>query len=280
MPCVRTAWHDANVVRLISWNMGDRPPGTPEKWEHLRTKLGADVALVQEAVVPDDFRGTWRAGGIAGRDGKARPWGSAVVALTDDVRVTPVGLAEGVWRGRRLGLAPIDAVSRGHVAIGVVVTPEQTFTAISAYGLMEFGYASGTMLRLLADLEPLFDDPVLGTSVVLAGDWNIGTWWSKEDQKYARREDAILSLLTAYGLEDVLAAGVDPSRGRLAGCPCEHGDACRHTWTYRKDDREVAYQDDYVFATPGLVSTALVPDAWDWQSELSDHAPLIIELRQ
>lgn len=194
--------------------------------------------------------------------------------------MTPVGLAEGHWRGRRLGLAPIDSVSRGHVAIGLVETAEQSFTAISAYGLMEFGYASGTILRVLADLEPLLDDPLLGSSVILAGDWNIGTWWSGPDRKYAQREEAVLALLTAYGLEDVLAGGLDLARGRLDGCPCEYGDRCRHTWTYRKDDREVAYQDDYVFATPGLVSTASVPKVWDWRQGLSDHAPLVVDLKR
>ncbi len=145
---------------------------------------------------------------------------------------------------------------------------------------MDFGYASGTILRLLADLEPLLDDPVLGASVILTGDWNIGTWWSGGDRKYAQREEAVLSLLTAYGLDDVLASGVHPSRGRLDGCPCEYGHLCRHTWTYRKADREVAFQDDYVFATPGLVSTASVPDVWDWNQGLSDHAPLVVDLER
>ena len=148
------------MTRLVSWNMCDRPPGTHAKWDFVRTELGADLALVQEAVVPPGLTGVWRPGGIQGRDGKARPWGSAVVALSDQVKVTPVTDAEGVWRGRPLGRAPIDAVSRGHVVVALVETPDQRFTAISAYGLMEFGYACGTLLRLLADLEPLFDDPV------------------------------------------------------------------------------------------------------------------------
>ena len=112
----------------------------------------------------------------------------------------------------------------------------------------------------------------------MAGDWNIGTWWSGADSKYAKRESAALALLAAYGLDDVLAQGVDPARGRLPGCPCEHGDQCRHVWTFRKDAREVAYQDDYVFATPGLISMASVPEVWDWQSGLSDHAPLAVQV--
>jgi hypothetical protein len=72
-------------------------------------------------------------------------------------------------------VAPIDGVSRGHAAVAEVATGGHSFTAIGAKGLMEFGYASGTSLRTIADLEPLLDDPELGADVVLAGDWNIGT---------------------------------------------------------------------------------------------------------
>jgi len=83
------------------------------------------------------------------------------------------------------------------VAIARAEFPGHSLTAVSAYGLMEFGYASGTLPPTIADLEPLFDDPDLGDNVLLAGDWNIGTWWSGEDSKYARREGAALARLRA-----------------------------------------------------------------------------------
>lgn len=89
-----------------------------------------------------------------------------------------------------------------------VEAPDLSFTAISAYGLMEFGYASGTLLRTIADLEPLLDDPTLGDNVVLAGDWNIGTWWKgEEDAKYAAPGERCAA--TARGLR----------LGRLPGPP-------------------------------------------------------------
>lgn len=44
------------------------------------------------------------------------------------------------------------------MAIARAQLPEGETTLISAYGLLEFGFASGTMLRTLADLEPLLDD--------------------------------------------------------------------------------------------------------------------------
>lgn len=159
-------------MKIVSWNLNQEI--RPGAWPYLADELRADLALVQEALPNEARRGVYRPSGIAGRDGKARRWGSAVVALSDEVRIVPVGLAEGTWRGRRLGLAPLECVSRGHVAVARVEAPGLVFTAISAYGLMEFGYASGTLLRTIADLEPLLDDPVLGDNVVIAGDWNIG----------------------------------------------------------------------------------------------------------
>lgn len=268
------------ALKIVSWNLNqEREPGA---WPYMADELHADLALVQEALPSRARRGAYRPSGIAGRDGKARPWGSSVVALSDDVTIIPVGLAEGTWRGRRLGLAPLDCVSRGHVAVARVEAPGLFFTAISAYGLMEFGYASGTMLRTIADLEPLLDDSSLGDNVLIAGDWNIGTWWKGEvDAKYARREGAALRLLEAYGFQDCLDRHLSADRGRLADCPCEHGEGCRHVRTYRKSGSSSAYQDDYLFATKSLADRmprAQVDPAWDWASLVSDHAPLIAEV--
>jgi len=215
-----------------------------------------------------------RPSGIAGRDGSRRPWGSAIVALNDAIEITPIGLAEGWWRNGGMGLAPIDAVSRGHVAIARVKLGDLEFTAISAYGLIEFGYSSGTMLRLIADLEPLFDDRQFGDKVLLAGDWNIGTWWTESDSKYARREGAILDLLGAYDLIDCLDQFLPSDRGRLPNCACD-SEECRHIHTHKKAGSDVAYMDDYVFATAGLVKAAAAATPWDWEGSPSDHLPLV-----
>ena len=267
-------------MKIASWNLNQEK--CPGAWEYL-TELKVDLALVQEALPDRSRRGVYRPSGITGRDGKARPWGSAVVALSEEVQLTPIGLAEGKWRGRGLGLAPLDCVSRGHVAIARVDSAGLQFTAISAYGLMEYGYASGTLLRTIADLEPLLDDPALGDNVLIAGDWNIGTWWDgDEDAKYAQREGAALQLLEAYGFQDCLEHHLPKNRGRLIGCPCGHGDECRHVRTYRKSGSASSYQDDYLFATrplAGLLRSAQVDPNWNWNSPISDHAPLIAELK-
>lgn len=267
------------MATIVSWNLAEAGGARPIAWEYLRQNLHPHLALVQEARVPREFpRGqvVCRPSGIAGRDGGQRPWGSAIVSFDDSIEITPIGLAEGQWRHGGMGLAPIDAVSRGHVAIARVKLDELEFTAISAYGLIEFGYSSGTMLRTIADLEPLFDDKLLGDNVLLAGDWNIGTWWTGSDSKYARREGAILGLLRAYDLIDCLDQYLPNERGRLANCVCDSPD-CRHIQTHKRAGSDAAYMDDYVFATSGLVKAATAMTPWDWNSPdlPSDHLPLV-----
>ena len=60
----------------------------------------------------------------------------------------------------------------------------------------------------------------------------------------------------------------------------EFGDNCRHIRTFTKPGTDVAYMDDYIFATPTVayrMTYAGVAPQWDWDAALSDHAPLIAE---
>jgi hypothetical protein len=272
----------AEELTVVSWNVNGARRG--RKWEPIRRKLdelGVDVALLQEAH-PDwleGLRAVYRPEGIDARDERDRPWGSAVVALNDRVSLEPVTHVQGTWRGHVSTPAPLACVETGHVAVARAFTPVGDLTLVSAYGTIEFGYAAGTLLRALADLEPIFDDPVRGIDLLIAGDWNVGTWWSGDDRKYAQRHGAVLALLNAYGLVDCIDAHLPAGRGRLHGCGCELGDSCRHVRTYRKDSKAVPYQDDYAYATTafaGRVTRAEPDPAWDWEADLSDHIPLVV----
>jgi hypothetical protein len=70
-------------VRVVSWNMnhwqpsrsGAMPPA--EAWDHLRSRLKADVALVQGAGLPTEFEGADSRGfdkESAGRPGVPGLW--------------------------------------------------------------------------------------------------------------------------------------------------------------------------------------------------------------
>ena len=127
-------------------------------WHFLEDHVRADVALLQETAPPAAKGAIYGQGGI----GKARPWGSAI-------------LAPG------MSLEPIDeAVNRhtGHPAPLLLTHPGCTVIArwdrerggpvvfISMYGLIDHGYAITTVHRLLSDLTPLLDSR-LGQRVIL-----------------------------------------------------------------------------------------------------------------
>ena len=269
-------------MTVVSWNV--KGAQGPRDWSGIcavLARLGADVALLQEAR-PEwlDDRSVFLPGGIPGRN-KFGPWGSAVVALTAGIDLEPIVEVEGQWRGRPQGRAPLSCVSDGHVASAVAQTPAGPLSLISAYGLIQHGYAAGTMMRTLADIEPIFDDPDLGRNLILAGDWNIGTWWSGGDRKYVARHGAVLALVQSYGLTDCIDAHLPQERGRLEGCPCEFGDDCRHVWTHKRAKSKSAYQDDYVYASAGVSSRVVraEPDPeWDWDLGISDHIPLVLTI--
>lgn len=75
-------------MRLITWNMaagfGYNPSKHERAWRWLQD-LGADVALLQEAVVPEWAAETWQSVIHAPRYNKRTSWGCAILSLTDDL---------------------------------------------------------------------------------------------------------------------------------------------------------------------------------------------------
>src|SRR6476646_6132221 len=86
--------HVATVpLRVATWNLNHwQQPLLPidtrhAAWDHLARELGAQVALVQEAVPPPDLpRERVMYGELAGH----RNWGSAVVALDARIAIEPI----------------------------------------------------------------------------------------------------------------------------------------------------------------------------------------------
>lgn len=269
-------------MKLVTWNMDswkskwrDTSHDHGAAWDFLQTELDADVALLQECVPPAGARGVWRPEGI----GPTRSWGSAVVVRS--AAYEPLTHAEGIWRGRKLGTAPLLRTSPGTVAIARVDLGSISVTAVSIYGLIEHGYASGTLMRVLADLEPLLDDPRYSDHVVIAGDLNIGTQWCGADLRYRDRDANTLDRFAALGLVDLVDLLLPAERGRLDGCRCSLGDSCRHVRTHRHNRwPEIPYQVDYFFANPALAERAVSAEPLDssriW--DLSDHCPIVVEI--
>ncbi len=253
------------MLTALVWNMEHKP-----HWSAL-DRLEPDVALLNEAVVPDDRAATWMPRVTTGRDGKLRPWTSAVLSPHE---LAPVDDAKPVYRGRARNVPFASSRAGAWVAAVVQVPGWPPITAVSLYGLLD-ELSDASVHRSLSELSPLVDDPRYSKYLLLGGDLNTGTQWPSND-RFLARDANVLGRLSALGLVDCVAAR--RPAGRLHGCVCGFADACTHVRT-RRDRRkpEVPYQTDYLFASPALErrlvsAEVLVTDEW---FALSDHAPIL-----
>ena len=145
-------------------------------------------------------------------------------------------------------------------------------TVVSVYNIIDDVYAQTTLLRIVADLIPLFDSPD-GSRVILGGDLNMSTAAAKGPER--DRAASILGALKGLGLVDL--ADVELAEGKRPepwpDCPCQEPD-CRHFPTWR------AGHLDHLFVTPALTDQvrSLHVDRDVVERGLSDHAALIATL--
>ncbi|MXZ18091.1 MAG: endonuclease/exonuclease/phosphatase family protein [Rhodothermaceae bacterium] len=255
-----------NRFSIGTWNMDHwkRHRLKREKaWEYLRTQSNTDVMLLQECVVPSGLNLEFVYREIAGY----RPWGSSVVAFSEGTSVQEIDAVRtryGAKRFSMLGTFP------GSVIVAQANLPDiGPITCVSIYGLTDV-YAQTTMLRIVADLIPLFDSR-FGSRVVLGGDFNITTACKKETPELPRYE-AILNAVESLGLMNLATTAMDRPP-QISDCPCSE-DKCFHIRTYQKS------QLDWLYATPELARrcTKLRVD-YEVVDGLSDHAPIIAEFQ-
>jgi hypothetical protein len=273
-------------VKVVVWNMDFKR--ADKNWDKFNEggELACDIALLNEGTPPPpDLRPKVKTEGkTVGRDDvthggkKTREWATAVFSPH---RLDP---PEDVWalppeyKDRRSKLM----VSRpGSWTAWVVTLPsEEQVTAISLYGLLD-ERSDASVHRSLSDLTPLFEDERYNELLLLGGDLNTLCTARAGSRRLARDQGILDRITCGFGLVDLLQQSLrekDPPRGPLKGCECSFGDECLHTWTYRKGESEIPYQDDYLFASPALAERrpdckALdVLDQPDWPSE---HAPIV-----
>jgi endonuclease/exonuclease/phosphatase family metal-dependent hydrolase len=258
------------ALRLAVWNLNQwRQPMLPTDtrraaWEYLSSGIGAGVALVQEAVPPLELerdRAVYRE--IAGH----RNWGSAVVALDPTASIEPLRAVRIPWTRRRFLLANTHP---GSVAIARLLVPGiQPITLVSVYGVLD-GSPVSTMLRVTADLVPLFDSPH-GARVILGGDLNVSS--ATKDARQVARAEAVFAAIRSLGLVEAKAHVASPPASP-PDCPCGNGGACTHLGTWANVEL------DHLFVSPSLAGqlTALSVDTAAVEAGLSDHAPIVLDL--
>jgi hypothetical protein len=145
-------------------------------------------------------------------------------------------------------------------------------TAISLYGLMD-ERSDASVHRSLSEMAPLFDHPTYRKHLLLGGDLNILSNPRPDDPVRARFRN-VLDRIASYGLVDCLEAKRPWTA--LPECPCGKGRGCRHTWTKRVKGKPVAYQDDYLFASPMLARRLQTCVALPFTDDApSDHTPIV-----
>ena len=264
--------HQGKKVSIGTWNMDHWKRTAQQRrdaWTYLGSKAGADIMLLQESVAPTGMpRTRYVHRELAG----SRPWGSAVVACSDDENIElkeidAVRTRYGATRFSMLGSTP-----------GAVIVARANFpgigpiTCISVYGVINV-YAQTTMFRIVADLIPLFDSSD-GKRVVLGGDFNV-TDAIRGDAIELPRYQAILNAVESLGLVN-LAKFVSDRPPPIPGCLCAKKD-CYHLHTYTWSDNQ-GTQLDWLYATPDLAKycTRIRLDR-EVFGKLSDHAPIVAE---
>jgi hypothetical protein len=267
--------HQPFVIAV--WNMSHwenaRTHGKVEaSWERL-ADLGADVALVQEAVVPRSLSDN----SVGRIIGGARPWGSAVVGFTVEVR--PLASARG-----RAATKPTSITDTlpGSLAVATCMHNGQRRTLISMYGMIDNGYADSTVHRQLSDLVPVLDSAEHEGEIILGGDLNITTQWVGNQRRYRDWESVTFARIRIFGLDDCL----DISReieGPWPDCDCLDGPECRHIHTQAHRNSSRPWHNTYVYASTELVSepttvfsTIHRDEAW---LEFGGHFPITVTIR-
>jgi hypothetical protein len=273
------------IVKVVVWNMNFRR--SLENWAAFSDggELACDVGLLNEATPPPASVSLHARtdGKTVGRDDitqggkKTRAWAAAVISRY------PLEPPGDVWtlpprKGDRRSRLRISRPGSWTAAVASVPGLGR-MTAISLYGLLD-ERSDASVHRSLSDLTPLFEDRRYNRLLLLGGDLNTLCTAKAGSARLARDQGVLDRITRGFGLVDLLQEHLrknDPERGRLSGCRCSLGDECLHTWTYRSSiGSTVAYQDDYLFASPALARRLMDCTAAPFTpSSRSDHAPII-----
>jgi exonuclease III len=258
---------------VLAWNMNhwQRSPEQREqswRWLDSRFEAGTDIALLQETVVPFEYRD--RAVNDPAVIGPHAQWASAVVTSG----ITPEAVRTAISAYSKAGCA-LQQTLPGSVQIASVDVGESApIFAVSVYGCWdEHRCADTTMHKILSDLTPLLDG-VGWKRTVLGGDFNVST---QIEGSQRARDATVFARIAALGLVDLLAEN-KPPRTALEACWCndKQTERCRHVHTHKQSKSDRPWNNDYLFASQELAERldSCEPIA-DWEWSLSDHRPVV-----
>jgi exonuclease III len=272
-------------VRIATWNMDYWKRSSELRagaWTYLVERVRPEIALLQECNPTGIARSTvFREGGLLDTrvsPPRKRGWGSAVVSFGPKIAgvefsvspfcETPVAL---------LGTYP------GSVAIAEVFA-RVPLVVVSAYGVIDHGYADSTIHRILSDLTPLIDQRK-GRGIVVAGDLNVTTQWSAKHRSLCRgrhnecyaRTDLLFRRFQTLGFRNVV---VRSESAPLEGCGCLLQTECSHVRTQRHKRSSFPWQNDYIFLSEDLCAAGPTVEVLDNEEawRYSEHFPVVVNL--
>lgn len=245
-------------MRIVTWNMDcwKRPKRQAEAWNLLLHDLHPDIALVQEAKIPDDTgyevlptRALERGSSL-----KELTWGSAILSRVGE----PVTL---------LALSPEDIATRGAVQIAsCTVAGLGEITIANIHSRLDKQAVQQVIPNLSKTLEVVL--AALGDRFIVGGDLNTG-----------RSLDAAYGPLYGHGdFWRKVDAGI--LNEALPGDNEER----QSYWGHGEDNKGPTgntLQDDHLFFDAETFKLVNESRVWDTPQvrELSDHGPIVVDLR-
>ncbi len=260
-------------LTIVTWNM--RGGGSPETWDYL-LDLQPDIALLQEAIIPEDISNSYTVFHelALAKTGRRQTWGSAVL-VHRSLEATQTVLQS---RPRPWVKTALDKFG-GSVIGAKVRTPRGEVLFLSchspAWNLPVDGYGipRDAQLEIQGDGHPndiwatefiwqyLHDEIEEGRQIIVGGDFNCSIIF---DETWGSGNQEFLDRMANIGLID---------------CVRKYHPDPRSTPTFKKPkDGKIEHQLDYLWATRQLadgIRSCNIGGREVFERGLSDHLPII-----
>ena len=239
-------------MRFLTWNMDYWKRNSEQRklaWNYLSDTLNPDVALIQEIVPPEN---SYNEMNVLYHeiDGK-RKWGSAIFSKYNILK--ELYLNNGYVGARATVISEIE------------ISDSFTVTFINIYGQLDsYGYATTTMHHLLSDLTTILNQK-RKRNIILGGDFNVSEQFDEKYKGQFPSHKLVFDRLEDFGLIN-----------------CTKHFYKTHIQTHVHNKSDFGWQDDYIFVSKNLIDRITKCEVINDKEilELSDHLPLLIELKE
>ncbi len=228
-------------------------------WDYLDNKLCPDIALLQEAVPPENRYSSDNQ--IFLKVEERDKWSSGIISKTFHLEYLDLVTMLNMPKEFRYSVVAAEILLENNAIVGKNVK----LTVISIYNnIHKLRGATGNLHIILSYLTPLLLNKFGKREFIIGGDLNTSLQWENQNRRWRGMSQKIL-----FGrIEDF----------ELINCTNKfHG---RHIQTYRDKRSEVPWQNDYIFVSKVLEGRLISCDVVDNPevNKLSDHNPLILEI--